>query len=72
MFKDLKWPAIMGSLRYKVVRPDMIGVLKSMSHTGLISEPKSCSLGLFLWYLETFFSPDRVNFVFTNLPTFHI
>jgi hypothetical protein len=70
--ENLKWPAIIGSLCCEVIRPDMVGMPGSMSNAGAIGKPKSCPLGLFLWHLETFFSPDRINSVFTDVPTLHI
>ena len=50
----------------------MIGVLRTKSDTRAIIEPESPSLGLFLWNLEAFFSPNSIDSIFAHIESIHI
>jgi hypothetical protein len=50
----------------------VIGIFRTKTNTGSIVEPESSSLGLLLWNLKTFFSPDSIDPIFPDIESIHI
>ncbi len=60
--------AIMGSVHDEVIRPDMLPVLWTTTHTGTIIQPQATPFWLLLRYFEPLATPDALHPFVVDVP----
>ena len=61
---------VLGAVLHEVIRPDVIGPLRSQADAGAVIEPEAPALGLYLWHFQPFPPPDAVDALDDDLPAF--
>ena len=54
--------------QYEIIGPDVVAMSRPQPDARTIVEPQSSSLGLFLWDLQPFPSPDPLHLLVVDLP----
>ena len=63
-----KRPAVVRSICYEVVRPDVMPVLWPLTHTWAVDQPQAAPFQLFLRYFQPLATPDAIDAYVVYMP----
>ena len=68
--EDLQRPAVMRAVRYAVIRPDVVPILRPAADARAIREPQPAPFRLFLRHFEAFSPPQSLDAFVIHRPAF--